>query len=82
MSNRVEIHLADDPEQFRQLAESLRSLLGGLWTAQLDGLDQSYWDLSTPYGTVTIHREHYLGVSVWGASAALERVRSDFPLPA
>ena len=52
MSNRTEIHLADDPEQFWQLAESLRCLLGGSWTAQLDGLDQSYWDLSTPDGIV------------------------------
>lgn len=71
----AELHLTDDPDCFRQTAESLRALLGGKWTVQLDDLDQSYWDLSTSAGVVTIHREHCLGVSVWGPLALLGRFR-------
>ncbi len=70
----AELHLARDPDRFRQIAESFRSLLGGEWTAQLDALDQSYWDLSTSGGVVTVHREHYLGVSAWGPLAVIDRV--------
>jgi hypothetical protein len=78
----AELHLAEDPDRFRQTAESLRELLGGEWTAQLDDLDQSYWDLSTSAGVVTVHREHYLGVSAWGPRALLDRVRRHFQTPA
>lgn len=78
----AELHLADDPDRFRRIAESLRDLLGGTWTAQLDDFDQSYWDLATSDGVVTVHREHYLGVCVWGARTVIDRVRRDFRMPA
>jgi hypothetical protein len=78
----TELHLARDPDRFRQIAESFQSLLGGEWTAQLDGLDQSYWDLSTSGGVVTVHREHYLGVSAWGPLALIDRVRLHLQTPA
>lgn len=78
----AELHLARDPDRFRQIAESFQSLLGGEWTAQLDGLDQSYWDLSTSGGVVTVHREHYLGVSAWGPLALIDRVRLHLQTPA
>lgn len=75
------LHLGDDPERFRPIAESVRKLIGGEWAAQLDDFDQSYWDLSTSGGVVTIHREHYLGVSAWGPRALIDRVRIHFQLP-
>ena len=78
----AELHLAEDPDRFRQTAESLRDLLRGEWTAQLDDLDQSYWDLSTSAGVVTVHREHYLGVSAWVPRALLDCVRRHFQTPA
>jgi Protein of unknown function (DUF3630) len=60
----LEIRLSDDPDQFDNLAEIVRSQLDGTWTAQINGLDQSYWDLDVSGHKITVHREHYLGVSV------------------
>jgi hypothetical protein len=78
----AELQLADDPDYFRRTAESLRALLGGEWSAQLDDFDQSYWDLSTSNGVITVHREHYLGVSAWGPLALIDRVRLHLQTPA
>ncbi|MNP44365.1 hypothetical protein D3C76_1382270 [compost metagenome] len=38
--------------------------LGGCWEQKLDALDQRYWDLSVDERTLTVHLEHYLGISV------------------
>jgi hypothetical protein len=62
----IELRLSEDPEQFVRLAEEVRTKLGGRWTEKIDGLDQSYWDLDVQGIVVTVHREHYLGVSVFG----------------
>jgi hypothetical protein len=63
-TGRVELRLSKDPDQFSQLAEFVRKTLKGKWKQQADGLDQSYWDLDVDGKIVTVHREHYLGVSV------------------
>lgn len=39
-----------------------------MWSEQIDGLDQSYWDLEVGEASITVHREHYLGVCVFGAT--------------
>ena len=70
-----ELHLARDLDCFRQISESLQSLLGVEWTALHDGVGQSHWDLSTSGGVVTLHREHDIDVSAWGPLALLDRVR-------
>ena len=59
------IHISDDPSQFLSIAQEAQRVLGGEFREQLDGPDQSYWDLSSHGGIVTIHREHYLGVSLF-----------------
>ena len=61
----VELRISDDSEQFKHLAEEVRNKLGGRWIEKLDGLDQSYWDLDVQGEKVTVHREHYEGVSVF-----------------
>ena len=63
-AGRIELRLSDDPDQFDDIAELVRSRLSGRWTRQLDGLDQSYWDLDVQGMIITVHREHYLGVLV------------------
>ena len=77
----VELRISDDPEQFKYLAEEVRKKLGGRWIEKLNGLDQSYWDLHVQGEKVTVHREHYLGVSVFceeqpAKVSVLERLQS------
>lgn len=84
---QFEVRLSADPCTFSNLAEQVQELLGGTWTAQLDGLDQSYWDLQVGEVLITVHREHYLGVCVFGLATPdsiliEDRIRSYFKVPA
>jgi len=53
---------------FEELARALKGNLGGDWTEQLNGPDQRYWDLRVGNGVITLHLEHYLGISIFPAS--------------
>jgi hypothetical protein len=80
---KIELWLSDDPKQFRRLAAFVKSKLGGHWAEQVDGLDQSYWDLEVQGKKITVHREHYLGVSVFSDDERsqhllLEQLMRDF----
>jgi hypothetical protein len=77
----IELRLSDDSEQFIRLAEEVRKKLSGQWIEKVDGLDQSYWDLDVQGEKITVHREHYLGVSVFSDDqpakrSVLERLQS------
>lgn len=50
---------------FRTTAECIESSLPGRWTARTDGLDQRYWDYESNGGKITLHLEHYLGISIF-----------------
>lgn len=79
----LELRLSDDPDVFTSLAEAVRVKLGGRWSDRVDHLDQSYWDLEVGGTTITIHREHCLGVSVFckdepPTRALLESIKASF----
>jgi hypothetical protein len=76
-TGKIELHLSDDPDQFRNIAEMVREKLAGRWTEQIDGLDQSYWDLDVQGTLITVHREHYLGVCVSCEDDAPQRLALD-----
>ncbi len=83
LDGTIEIRLSNDPNRFECLAEIVRKKLSGKWMKQLEGIDQSYWDLDVHGKTVTVHREHYLGVSVFCDDDAprrqmLEQLQRDF----
>jgi hypothetical protein len=61
----LSIHISDDPSQFLSIAQEAQRVLGGEFKERLNGPDQSYWDLNSCGGIVTVHREHYLGVSLY-----------------
>jgi hypothetical protein len=63
----LSIHISDDPLQFLSIAQEAQRVLGGEFKEQLNGPDQSYWDLDSCGGIVTVHCEHYLGVSLFCA---------------
>jgi hypothetical protein len=75
------VHVSDDPEDFVRIAVEAHQALGGELGECLHGLDQSYWDLTVDGAVITIHREHYVGVTVIcadepAAVALLERYRA------
>jgi len=69
----IELRLSDDPVQFKRLAEEVRKELGGRWIERIDDIDQSYWDLDVAGQKITVHREHYLGVSVFCSDESAKR---------
>ena len=82
-TGRVELRLSENPDDFSRLAEIVQKMLKGKWKKQLDGLDQSYWDLDVDGIILTVHREHYLGVSVFcfedeAQVRLLEKLKSAF----
>jgi len=61
---------------FDAIASALESHLQGSWIAQLDGLDQRYWDLQVGNGVITLHLEHYLGIMLFMAHEGPDQVAS------
>ena len=69
----LELHICDDPGRFVEVARKIQALTNGHFTEELDGLDQSYWDIVIDGDLYTVHREHYLGVSIFsGASDSMK----------
>ena len=74
------MQLSDDESQFAHFADLVREALNGKWTEKINGQDQTYWDLDVEGEIITLHREHYLGVSVFCKDrpekiAVLERLK-------
>ncbi|QXH37547.1 DUF3630 family protein [Pseudomonas muyukensis] len=75
----IEISELTDWKLFENVAQKLEHGLGGYWNEKLDGLDQRYWDLIVGEQTLTLHLEHYLGISVFvpdNADEMAQRVRA------
>ncbi len=70
----LELHLSDDLERFVEIANKIQQFTHGVFTQKLDGLDQSYWDITTDSICFTIHREHYLGVSIYSDAPDARKV--------
>lgn len=67
-NGRLELHLCDDPDRFVEVAKMIQEITKGEFLEKVDGLEQSYWDLMFEDSVYTIHREHYLGVSIFSSS--------------
>lgn len=75
----IEISENADWKLFEDMAKVLAQGLGGCWTEKIDGSDQRYWDLLVDGQTLTLHLEHYLGISVIvpdNANVTAQRVRA------
>lgn len=75
LNGELELHICDDSDRFVEVAKKIQALTGGYFTAQIDGVDQSYWDITICRQQYTIHREHYLGVSI---SSGADNARTIF----
>lgn len=74
----LEIALCEssDRQRFDDFAARIQRAVGGEWVVRLDGLDQRYWDLRVGGDGVSLHLEHFLGISLLAetpAAAALAR---------
>jgi len=56
-------------ELFDSIAHTIGRHFGGHWIERLDGIEQRYWDLEINGIVVTLHLEHYLGISLFPASS-------------
>jgi hypothetical protein len=49
---------------FQLIANELNEVFNVQWKTKLDGFDQRYWDFEFKGITLTLHLEHYLGISI------------------
>ncbi|RJF95689.1 DUF3630 family protein [Noviherbaspirillum saxi] len=75
---RLELQISDDSAWglFDEIASVLQREFSGSWGEQVDGIDQRYWDLKIEKVTLTLHLEHYSGITLFPSSAELDKVAS------
>jgi uncharacterized protein DUF3630 len=49
---------------FQLIADELSEEFDIRWKAKLDGFDQRYWDFEYKGLTLSLHLEHFLGISI------------------
>ena len=68
--DQIEVTDSSDRKLFNRIAKYLKKNLEGEWAEQLGSLayeDQIYWDLKTDSGSITLHLEHIMGITVYAA---------------
>jgi hypothetical protein len=76
----IEISEKADWKLFEDVARVLEQGLGGRWKEKLDSLDQRYGDLLVGEHTLTLHLEHYMGISIIVSDSADDTARSVYAL--
>ena len=61
----ADLYRDSDGAIFRLIADELAEAFNVQWKAKLDGFDQRYWDFEYKGVTLTLHLEHYLGISIF-----------------
>ncbi len=63
----VEAQISDqaDWDLFERVAALIENEFKGHWSTKLDGIDQRYWDLKIGPNIITLHLEHFLGISIY-----------------
>lgn len=61
----AELFRDSDGSVFQLIADELTEFFNVQWKTKLDGFDQRYWDFEFKRITLTLHLEHYLGISVF-----------------
>lgn len=72
-SGKSELHISPESNWtlFERIAEVLERELNAVWVEKADGIDQRYWDLKIGNEVLTLHLEHYLGISAFSNSKML-----------
>ena len=53
-----------DGSVFQLIADELTEVFKVQWKSKLDGFDQRYWDFRFKGTILTLHLEHYVGISI------------------
>ena len=61
----AELFRGSDGPVFELIANQLAEIFNVKWKNKLDGLDQRYWDFEFEGITLTLHLEHFLGISIY-----------------
>jgi len=61
----AELFRDSDGSVFQLIADELNEVFNVRWKTKLDGFDQRYWDFEFMGTTLTLHLEHYLGISIY-----------------
>ncbi len=61
----AELFRDSDRSIFQSIANELSEAFNVRWKAKVDGLDQRYWDFEFKGTTLTLHLEHFLGISIF-----------------
>jgi len=64
-SFHAELARVSDGLLFRMIANELSKTFKVNWKGKIDGLDQRYWDFEYEGSELTLHLEHYLGISIY-----------------
>jgi len=64
---RLQVAISDDSDWmlFNGVAEKILTRFRGKLVERLDGVDERYWDLEIEGTIVTLHLQHYLGISLF-----------------
>ena len=68
--SQIQISVQSDRLLFDQVARTLEVGLSGIWTDKLEGPDERYWDLVVRRGRLTLHLQHYLGITLYPTAGA------------
>lgn len=68
---RLKLIIADEADwtEFEHLAGAILARFDARIVEQLDGSDERYWDIEVADQRVTLHLQHYLGISLLAPSA-------------
>ncbi len=61
----AELFRDSDGSVFLLIGNELSKTFNVQWKTQLDGLDQRYWDFEFKGIILTLHLEHFLGISIF-----------------
>jgi len=70
----INLELSGDSDWalFQMVADELVETFKIQWETQADGLDQRYWDFEYQGIILTLHLEHYLGISIFADKSKTE----------
>ena len=64
---RIEVAISDDADWrlFNGVADAILTRFSGKVVERIDGLDERYWDIEIRGGTLTLHLQQYVGISLF-----------------
>ena len=69
----AEIFRDSDDSVFQLIADELTEVFDIQWKTKLDGFDQRYWDFRFKGTILTLHLEHYVGISIFVKKPEMNR---------